>query len=285
MALNVLQRISELSRYFSKSDRKLANAVIYEYEKIAYMTAAQLGAYCNVSESTVIRFAKNLEYKGYKEFQQAVITLLRSKMTPNQRIQVTKNKIGRGYVPEMVMESDIDKIRHSLEKLDKDRFYEAVDTINTCRTLYIMGARSAEPIARLFHYNMSLIFDNVKLVTPASSNEVFEQMFSINEEDAVFALTFPRYSNKIINAVKFANSKGAKTIVLTDSKTAPIANYASTLITAQSDMASFMDSLVAPLSIINAIVVEITRRNEKEITKRFDTLEKLWDEYDVYTDK
>ena len=283
MALTVTQRIQRKTPYFSKSQKRLATAVVYHYEKVAYMTAAQLGNFVGVSESTVVRFAATLEYDSYSDFQKAVIELVRSKLTPTQRIDITKKRLGRGDVAELVMESDINKIKSTLTALNKLDFEKAVDTILSARTLYVTGARNSEPLARLLHYNLSLIFDNVKLITPISSSEVLEQMFSIGEEDAIFTISFPRYSTRMVNAARFAQSKKAKVIVLTDTDTAPLVQYADTYLTAQSDMASFMDSLVAPLSIINAIIVEITQRREKEIKERFDTLEKLWEEYDVYT--
>lgn len=285
MALTITQRIYKNAHLFSKGQKKLAAAVSYQYDKIVYMTAAKLGKFVGVSESTVVRFAALLGYEGYADFQNAIAELVRSKLTPNQRIDITKKRIGRGDVAELVMSSDIDKIRYTLENLNKVEFFDAVESILSAKTLYITGARNSEPLARLLHYNLSLIFDNVKLVTPTSSSEVFEQMFSIGEDDAIFAISFPRYSTKMVNAAKFAQSKNAKVIVLTDSDTSPLVEFADHLLTAQSDMASFMDSLVAPLSIINAVIVEITRRKEKEIKERFDTLEKLWEEYEVYTNK
>jgi DNA-binding MurR/RpiR family transcriptional regulator len=180
------------------------------------------------------------------------------------------------------MESDINKIKHTLERLDRKAFINAVDSIISARTIYITGARSSEPIARHLSYNLSLIFDNVKFIVPTSSSEVFEQMYSIGEEDVVIAFSFPRYSSKMINGIKFAKQKNAKVVVFTDSDVSPLVEFADCVLIAQSDMASFMDSLVAPLSIINAIIIEITARREKEITERFDALEKLWDEYEVY---
>lgn len=285
MALTITQRIYKNAHLFSKGQKKLAAAVSYQYDKIVYMTAAKLGKFVGVSESTVVRFAALLGYEGYADFQNAIAELVRSKLTPNQRIDITKKRIGRGDVAELVMSSDIDKIRYTLENLNKVEFFDAVESILSAKTLYITGARNSEPLARLLHYNLSLIFDNVKLVTPTSSSEVFEQMFSIGEGDAIFAISFPRYSTKMVNAAKFAQSKNAKVIVLTDTDTSPLVEFADHLLTAQSDMASFMDSLVAPLSIINAVIVEITRRKEKEIKERFDTLEKLWEEYEVYTNK
>ena len=282
MAADISERIRAIYATLSKGQKKIANAVLNDYDKVAYLTAAKLGALVGVSESTVVRFADELGFEGYSQFQLAVQELVRIKLTPNQRIEITKQRIGRGDVIDNVMESDINKIRRTLERLDRTAFIEAVNSIISARTIYITGARSSEPIARHLSYNLSLIFDNVKFIVPTSSSEVFEQMYSINEEDVVIAFSFPRYSSKMINGVKFAKQKNAKVVVFTDSDVSPLVEFSDCLLIAQSDMASFMDSLVAPLSIINAIIIEITARREKEITERFDALEKLWDEYEVY---
>lgn len=282
MAADISERIRAIYSTLSKGQKKIANAVLNDYDKVAYLTAAKLGTLVGVSESTVVRFADELGFEGYSQFQIAVQELVRIKLTPNQRIEITKQRIGRGDVIDNVMESDINKIKHTLERLDRKAFINAVDSIISARTIYITGARSSEPIARHLSYNLSLIFDNVKFIVPTSSSEVFEQMYSIGEEDVVIAFSFPRYSSKMINGIKFAKQKNAKVVVFTDSDVSPLVEFADCVLIAQSDMASFMDSLVAPLSIINAIIIEITARREKEITERFDALEKLWDEYEVY---
>ena len=282
MAADISERIRAIYSTLSKGQKKIANAVLNDYDKVAYLTAAKLGELVGVSESTVVRFADELGFEGYSQFQLAVQELVRIKLTPNQRIEITKQRIGRGDVIDNTMESDIAKIKYTMERLDRKAFSDAVDAILEAKNIYITGARSSEPIARHLAYNLSLIFDNVKFVIPTSSAEVFEQMYSIGEEDVVIAFSFPRYSSKMINGIKFARQKNAKVIVFTDSEVSPIAEFAHCLLIAQSDMASFMDSIVAPLSIINAIVIEITSRREREITERFDALEKLWDEYEVY---
>ncbi len=283
MATDIAQRIRNIYSTLSKGHKKIANAILNDYDKAAYLTASRLGRMVGVSESTVVRFAAELGFEKYSEFQRAVQELVRTRLTPNQRIEVTKQRIGRGDILESVIESDINKIRYTLDKLDRKVFDKSVDAILEARHIYITGARNTEPLAKILAYNLSLIFDNVKFVSPTSSSEVFEQMYSVGEKDTLIAFSFPRYSSKVVNAVKFASQNCAKVVVFTDSEISPLAEYASFLITAQSDMASFMDSLVAPLSIINAIVVEITHRKEKEIRARFDSLEKIWDEYDVYT--
>lgn len=282
MAYNIVQRIRNIHQRLSKGHKKIANYVINNYEQAAYMTATRLGAQVGVSESTVVRFASELGYEGYAELQKAIQELVQTRLTPNQRIEFTKRRIGRTDILEKVMQTDIDKIRHTINHLDRDAFYKSVDAILSARTIYIIGARSSEPIARMLNYNLSLIFDNVKFVNPTSSAEVFEQMFSIGSSDLLFAFSFPRYSTRMINAVKYAKSKDATVVVCTDSDISPLVEYATHVLMAQSGMAAFMDSLIAPLSIINAIIVEITNRREPIIKARFKNLEKLWDEYDVY---
>jgi len=283
MANDISQRIKNSYATFSKGQKKIANAILNDYDKAAYMTASKLGMMVGVSESTVVRFANELGFEGYSEFQRAVQELVRTKLTPNQRIEVTKQRMGSGDILANVMESDINKIRYTLDRIDRDTFYMAVDSILSAKNIYVMGARSTESLALVLKYNLSLIFDNVKFIQPTSTAEVFEQMFSIGKDDVLIAFSFPRYSSKMVSAVKYARQNSSNVVVFTDSEISPLAEYATCLITAQSDMASFMDSLVAPISIINAIIVEITRRREKEITERFDKLEKVWDEYDVYT--
>ncbi|MBE6645287.1 MAG: MurR/RpiR family transcriptional regulator [Ruminococcaceae bacterium] len=283
MAYDVSQRIKNAYATFSKGQKKIANVILSDYDKAAYMTAAKLGIHVGVSESTVVRFANELGFEGYSEFQKAVQDLVRTKLTPNQRIEITKQRLGTGDILEKVMESDISKIRYTLERINRESFYRSVDSILSAKKIYVMGARSTESLARVLYYNLSLIFDNVKFVQPNSTAEVFEQMFSIGKDDVMIAFSFPRYSSKMVSAVKYAKQNGAKVVVFTDSETSPLAEYATELLIAQSDMASFMDSFVAPISIINAIIVEITGKREKEIIERFDKLERVWDEYEVYT--
>ncbi len=282
MATDISKRISDSYHSFSKGQKKIANAILNDYDKAAYMTAAKLGELVGVSESTVVRFANELGFDGYSEFQRSVQELVRTKLTPNQRIEVTKQRMGSGDILENVMESDINKIRYTLDRLDRNAFHKSVDLILSAKNIYVMGARSTESLALILEYNLSLIFDNVKFIQPTSTAEVFEQMFSIGKDDVLIAFSFPRYSSKMVSAVKYAKQNDAGVVVFTDSDISPLAEYATCLLAAQSDMASFMDSLVAPISIINAIIVEITKRREKEITERFDKLEKVWDEYNVY---
>ena len=282
MAFDISDKIRDYFPTFSKGQKKIAAAIISDYDKVAYMTASKLGRFVGVSESTVVRFATELGYIGYADFQKAVQELVRAKLTPNQRIEITKQRMSRGNILENVADADIAKIRTTFDKLDKEAFYNSIDAILSAKRIYVMGARSSESLAMILKYNLSLIFDNITLVAPKSTAEVFEQMFSIGKDDTFIAFSFPRYSSKMVNAVKYARNNEAEVVVFTDSTISPLAEYANYTITAQSDMASFMDSLVAPLSIINAIVVEIASRCGDKITERFDRLEKIWDEYDVY---
>ena len=279
---DISQRIRELHPTFSKGQKKIAYAILHDCDKIAYLTAAKLGQMIGVSESTVVRFANELGYSGYSGFQKAIQELLHAKLTPNQRIEITKQRIGQGDILENVADSDVSKIRSTFARLDRDAFFGACNSILSAKRIFIMGARSTGALALILKYNLSLVFDNVTLVDPKSTEEVFEQIFSINENDLFIAFSFPRYSSKMVSAVRFAKKCKASIIVFTDSKNSPLAEHATYLLTAQSDMASFMDSYVAPMSLINAIIVEITSRREGRIRDRFDRLEKIWDEFHVY---
>lgn len=282
MNYDITQRIQNAIGTFSKGQKRIAAVILENYDKAAYMTASRLGELANVSESTVVRFAGQLGYDGYPELQRAVQELVRIKLTPNQRIAVTNQRIGEGNVLESVLQSDIDKIKYTLDNTDRRAFENAVNLLLKARTIYIMGVRSSATLASFLAFNFHLIFDNVRFVETSSTSEVFEQILQIGPEDVFFAMTFPRYSKKILKAATYARNQGAAVIGLTDSSVSPLAEFSTCLLTAQSDMASFVDSLVAPLSIINAIIVAVTREKESEVSARFDRLEHLWDEYDVY---
>ena len=283
MTTDLSQRIRNAYSGFSKSYKKIANAVINDYEKVSDMTAARLGKFVGVSESTVVRFAAALGFDRYSEFQLAISDLARKKFTLNQRIDATKRKIYRRDIIENVMKSDINRIKDTMERLDKKFFSDTVDSIIKSKRIFVIGARGSEALAKMLQYNLALIFDNVKFVVPSSTAEVFEQMYSIGSGDTLIAFCYPRYSSKVVNAVKYAKSNGANIILFTDTEASPPARFASLLLLSQVDIASFMDSLVGPLCIINALIIEITNRCEGDIRRRFDKLEKVWDEYGVYT--
>ncbi len=282
MSNDITQRILSSNKRFSKGQKRIAEAILNNYDKAAYMTAARLGEMVGVSESTVVRFAIELGFDGYPELQKAVQELVRAKLTPNQRIEVTNLRIGDGDVLDSVLYSDISKIKYTLEHIDREGFSNAIKSILHAEHIYIIGARSSASLASFLNFNLSLIFDNVKFVQPTSTSEVFEQMLDVDTNDVIIAISFPRYSTKIINAVRYAKSRGASVIALTDSLLSPIAGDATHVLAAQSDMASFVDSLVAPLSIINAILVAIAKERQTELHERFERLENVWDEYNVY---
>ncbi len=282
MNKDVLEQIKQDYGVYSKGQKLIASYILENYDKAAYMTAAKMGALVGVSESTVVRFAGELGYNGYPEFQRSLQEVIRSKLTSVQRIQVTNSRIGDGDVLESVLGGDAEKIRRTLERVDRIAFNEAVSRIVSAKNIYIIGVRSSSSLAGFLNFNLRLIFSNVHLVQTTSGSEMFEQIMHMGEGDVMIAISFPRYSKRIINAVEYARSVGADVIALTDSTSSPIAGFADQLLTAQSDMASFVDSLVAPLSIINAMIVGVSRVKGEEISRQLEKLEGIWDEYEVY---
>lgn len=285
MKCDLLKTIEENMPSFSKGQKLIASYILAHYEKAAYLTASKMGAIVGVSESTVVRFAIELGYSGYPEFQHSLQEIIRNRLTSFQRIEVTNNLIGDGNVLDKVLLSDAEKIRRTMEEIDHRSFEEAIDRIVAANTIYIIGVRSSSALAGFLNFNFRMVFDNVKFVQTTSGSEMFEQIMRIREGDVMIAISFPRYSKRIINAVEYARSKNADVVALTDSKMSPIAAYASQLLIAQSDMASFVDSLVAPLSIINAMVVAVARKKQDELTERLRVLEEVWEQYDVYDTK
>jgi DNA-binding MurR/RpiR family transcriptional regulator len=279
---DLLQRMEREMDSFSKGQRQIATYIINHYEKSAYMTASKLGAAVNVSESTVVRFAIELGFAGYPEFQRAMQNIIRNRLKSFQRIEVTNHLIGGGDVLEKVLTSDVDKIKHTLDTIDREAFDGAVDQLIAAKNIYVFGVRSSFALATTLSYSLRMVFDNVHLIQSTSGSEVFEQMLGIGPDDVLIAISFPRYSKRVVNAVEFAHRAGADVVALTDSAAAPIAAYANQLLTAQSDMASFMDSLVAPLSIINALIVALSRKRQDDVTERLRKLEQIWEDYEVY---
>ena len=282
MKNNLLKQIELGMPSFSKGQKLIANYITEHYDKAAYMTAAKLGSIVKVSESTVVRFAIELGFDGYPELQQALQDMVRTRLTSFQRMEVTNDRIGDGDVLSKVLLSDADKLRHTLDAINREDFDSAVEKIVNAKKIYIMGVRSSASLAGFLNYNLRMIFDDVKVVETTSGSEVFEEIMGIGAGDVMIAISFPRYSKRIINAVDYAKHAGADVIAITDSNMSPIAHEADCLLTAQSDMASFVDSLVAPLSIINAIIVAVSRKKKDELAVRLRRLEQIWDEYDVY---
>lgn len=279
---DLLKIIQEKQSTFSKGQKQISSFILAHYDKAAYMTAAKLGALVGVSESTVVRFANELGFAGYPELQHSLQEMIRSKLTTIQRIEITNDRIGESDLLEKVLNSDIDKIKHTLEEIDRTSFENAVDDLIGAQMIYIIGMRSSSSLASFMYHYLNLVFPHVRLVRTTSGSEIFEQLLRINDKDAIVGISFPRYSKRIINALGYAKKQGAKVISITDSAASPIAANADDLLLAKSDMASFVDSLVAPLSIINALIVAIGRKKQDEIAETFGKLERIWDEYDVY---
>lgn len=282
MNKNLLVLMEERMPEFSKGQKRIARYILDHYDKAAYMTASRLGSIVEVSESTVVRFAIEVGFDGYPEMQRALQELIRTRLTAVQRVDVTNSLIGEDDVLDKVLGSDADKIRRTLDEIDRKSFDEAVEKIVAARSIYIIGVRSSSTLAGFLNFNFRMILDNVKFVQTTSGSEMFEQIMSIGPEDVLIAISFPRYSKRIINAVEYATSAGADVISITDSRQSPIAAGADQLLLARSDMVSFVDSLVAPLSIINAIIVAVARKKPDDVRERLEKLEHIWDEYDVY---
>lgn len=282
MPNDLLRQMEEGMSSFSKGQKQIATYIIDHYEKAAYMTASRLGEATGVSESTVVRFAIELGFEGYPEFQRAMQAIIRNRLTSFQRIEVTNHLIGDGDVLDKILYADAEKIKQTAESIDRDAFDRAVDALISARNIYILGVRSSASLADFLGAGLLRVSDNVKLIRSTSGSEVFEQMLDIGEQDVLVAISFPRYSKRVVTAVEFAHRAGANVVSLTDSARAPIAAQADQLLLAQSDVAAFVDSLVAPLSIINALLVAISRKKQGELTERLRRLEHIWDEYEVY---
>ena len=282
MAKDILTHIQENMGSFSKGQKLIANFILESYDKAAFMTACKLGKTVNVSESTVVRFAAELGYDGYPSMQKALQEMIRNKLTAIQRIEVSNDRIGDQDIMSMVMQSDIEKIRITLEETDRESFNQAVDTIIAAKRIYILGVRSASALANLRGFYFNYIFDNVLRVDTTSISEVFEQVMRIGPGDVFIGLSFPRYSKRTVQAMQYAKSQGANVIAITDSAVSPLANIADISLLAKSDMASFVDSLVAPLSLVNALIVAVSRKKSDQLESTFGKLEQIWSEYEVY---
>ena len=279
---DILTLIQENIHTFSKGQKRIANFILDSYDKAAFMTASRLGKRVGVSESTVVRFAAELGYDGYPDMQKSLQKMIRNRLTSVQRIEVTNDRIGDQDLLSMVLQSDIEKIRMTLEELDRDSFEHAVDAIVSARKIYIIGVRSSASIATFLTFYFNLIFDNVVEVSANTASEVFERLLRVGEEDVVIGVSFPRYSSRTVQAMSFARDRGATTVAITDSEASPLAPICTYTLKARSDMASFVDSLVAPLSLVNALLVAVSRKKNDDLAHTFQTREGIWDEYGVY---
>lgn len=275
-------RINDRYSSLSKGQKCLANYITDNYDKAVFLTAAKLGEVVGVSESTVVRFATHLGYKGYPEFQKALEELVRNKLNSIQRMEVTYGRISQSRILETVLQSDADKIKNTMEEIDQTAFELAVETILNAKHIYIVGIRSCAPLASFLAFYFNLMFANVHLLHTNSSSELFEQMVRISSEDVIIGISFPRYSMRTLKAMEFANNRSAKVITLTDSVHSPMNLYSSCNLIASSDMASIVDSLVAPLSVINALIVALCMKKQSQVAETLEMLEDIWDEYQVY---
>jgi len=282
MATDVLSAIHDRLRTFSKGQKLIAGFILQSYDKAAFMTASKLGKTVGVSESTVVRFAVELGFDGYPSMQKTLQEIVRNKLTSVQRIEAANDRIGNQDVVSTVLQADIDTLRRTSETLDRREMDTSVDAILAARHIYIVGVRSSAAIASFLNFYFRNIFDNVSLVPSTATSEMFEQLLRVGREDVVIGISLPRYSSRTIKAMQYARDCGATTISITDKPDAPAGKIADHVLVAKSDMVSIVDSLVAPMSVVNALIVAVSRKREEEVSKTFKDLERLWDEYDVY---
>lgn len=281
-ANELMNRINERYGGMSKGQKMIAAYITDYYDKAVFLTAAKLGEAVGVSESTVVRFAMHLGYKGYPQFQQALAELVRGKLDAVQQMENVYGRISQSEILTTVLMSDAKRIQDTLETIDEQAFDTAVDAILHANHIYVIGIRSCAPMAEFLSFYLNIIFDNVRLVHTNSSSELFEQMMYIGREDVVIGISFPRYSMRVLKAMEFANNRNARVITLTDSVHSPMNLYSSCNLVAHSDMSSIVDSLVAPLSVINALIVALCMKRQKVVVKNLEMVEQLWEEYQVY---
>lgn len=279
----LLAKIDEKYEKLSKGQKRLSDYIRQNYDKAAFLTAVKLGEAVGVSESTVVRFATQLGYKGYPEFQKELGELVRTKLTSIQRMEVTYERMEQSEILTNVLHSDINKIKMTMETIDQQAFELAVETIMEARKIFVVGIRSCAPLANFLAYYLNLICEEVICVNTNGATEIFEQLIRINEEDVIIGISFPRYSMRTLKALEFASNRKAKVITLTDSIHSPMNLYSSCNLIARSDMAAIVDSLVAPLSVINALVVALCMKKQNEVIQTLGMLEEIWDEYEVYS--
>ena len=279
---DTISRINEKFNKMSKSHKKLATFVIDHYEQAAFMTAAKLAKAVGTSEATVVRFAYALEYEGYPEFQESLAEWIKKKLNTVQSIGAKYAASSQAEILSSVLSSDVEKIEDTMEHMDIQAFETAVNIILSAKHVYIIGLRSCRPLAQFLHFYLNLIRGDVNLLDSTSTSETFEQMLRINEKDAVIGISFPRYSMRTLKAMEMANDKNAKVITITDTIHSPMCLYSACNLLARSDMVSIVDSLVAPLSVINALVVTLCLKRPDEVRKNLESLEYAWDNYQVY---
>ena len=279
---DILSVFQSMEPTFSKGQRRISRYIAESYDKAAFMTASRLGKAVGVSESTVVRFAMELGYDGYPGMQKALQEMVANRLTSVQRIEVTNDRIGDQDILSMVLQADIDRLRQTGEILDRNEFQTAVDAILRAKRIYVLGVRSTAPLANFLGYYLNYMFRNVRTVTASGTSEMFEQIVGLTPEDVVIAFSFPRYSSATTKGAQYCRTTGATVIGITDSGLSPLGQNCDHVLLAKSDMLSLVDSLVAPLSVVNALLVALAAKREKEMAKTFDSLERLWEEYHVY---
>lgn len=282
MTKHLLTRIAEQMPHFSKGQKLIAKFIEEHYDKASFMTASKLGATVGVSESTVVRFATELGYDGYPKLQKAMQEMIRDKLTSVQRIEVTKNRIGDSNILENVLNQDIEKIRRTIEETSKEDFRNAVESIAKAKKIYIFAVRSSAALASFLGYYYSLIFENVKVISTFSETEIYEALFRIGKDDVIIGISFPRYSKAAVQALNFAKKNGATVISITDSMISPLIEPSDYVLVAKSDIATVVDSLVAPMSMINALIVATVIQMQEKVSDTFAQLERIWDKSEVY---
>ena len=282
MNQDILSILQEKKSGFSKGQRLIAKYITEEYDKAAFMTANRLGKTVGVSESTVVRFAVDLGFDGYPSMQKAMQEMVLNRLTSVQRIEVANNRIGDQDVVSMVIQSDMEKLRQTGENLSRKDFSAAVNAILGAKRVYILGVRSAAPLADFLGYYLNYMFNNVHVLTGCGTSEMFEKIVGIDSQDVVIAFSFPRYSSATTKGAQYCRSTGATVIGITDSRESSLGVCCDHVLCAKSDMVSLVDSLVAPLSVVNALIVSIAAKREKELHRTFEALERIWDQYHVY---
>ncbi len=279
---DVIERIEEKYPSMSKSHKTIAEFIREHYDQAVFMTAAKIGEELSVSESTVVRFASGLGYEGYPQFQKELENWVKSKLSVTARMDVKYGRRPQSEVLTSVLEADIEKIKDTIQNLEPDAFDMAIKAILSAKNIYIVGLRSCAPLAEFLHFYLNMIRGNVIRVNTSSVSELFEQMLRIDEKDVIIGISFPRYSMRTLKAMEFANDRNATVISLTDSIHSPMCLYSSINLLAKSEMVSIVDSLVAPLSVINALVVGLCLKRPQTVKKNLEALEEVWENYQVY---
>lgn len=280
---DLISHIESSIPHLSKGQRLIANYIVKNYDKAAYMTASSLGAEVGVSESTVVRFANEMGFDGYPQLQQQIRETVRVRLTSVQRVNAANHRMEENEILDSVLTADAEKIKSTLDTIDREDFSKAIDMILGARNIYILGMRSSAVLAEFMNYYFGLLFDNVRLIRPAGASEIFEHLMKVHSDDVFIAISFPRYTTGIVKATEYARRTGAGVITITDSMSSPLVPHSDVSLIAKSEMASFVDSLVAPMSIINAMIAYIGKKKHTEVSETLEKLEQVWKDYDVYT--